>query len=162
MEHHHTTHTNVVLIVAIALTLLRTMADCFAANPHIGTWRFDEAKSRMHAGVTKNYIITYSEQRDRIKATMDGTDSDGKPNHSVWIGKFDGKAYPVTGNPHHNAERYSVINDHTAAIEGLQDGKVVWWGTITISKDSKTRTATLHSHDVNGKKFTVKKAYDRV
>jgi hypothetical protein len=162
MEHRHTTHTGVVLIVAVALTLLHTAADCFAANPHIGIWKFNEAKSKMHAGVTKNNTITYSEQGDRIKATADGTHSDGTPSHSVWIGKFDGKAYPVTGNPHHNAERYSVINDHTAAIQGLQDGKVVWWGTITISKDGKTRTATLHSHDANGKNYTVKKVYDGV
>jgi len=162
MKHRHTTHTSVVLIVTIALTLLQTTADCVEPNPHIGTWRFNEAKSKMHAGVTKNNTITYAEQGDRIKMSADGIHSDGTRSLSIWIGKFDGKAYPVTGNPHHNAERYSVINDHTAAIEGLQDRKVVWWGTITISKDGKTRTATLYSHDVNGKKFTVKKVYDRV
>jgi hypothetical protein len=93
--------------------------------------------------------------------TADGINSDGTHGLSVWIGKFDGKVYRVTGNPHHNAERYRLINDHTAAIEGLQDGTVVWWGTVAISKDGKTRTAILHSHDVNGKKFTVKKVYDR-
>jgi hypothetical protein len=54
-----------------------------------------------------------------------------------------------------------VINDHTAVIEGLQDGKVMWLGTITISKDGKTRTATLYSTDANEKKYTVKKIYDR-
>jgi hypothetical protein len=137
------------------------VALCFAANPYIGTWRFNEAKSKMHAGVTRNNTMTYSEQGDRIKVTSDGIHSDGTRSHSVWIGKFDGKAYPVTGNPHHNAERCRVIDDHTAAIEGLQDGEVVWWGTITISKDGKTRTATLHSQDAKGKKFTVKKVYDR-
>src|SRR4029453_9673756 len=134
MEQRHTTHANLAPIVAVALTLLHTADDCLAANPHIGTWRFNEAKSKMHAGVTKNNTIIYSEQGDKIKATMDGTASVGKSNHTVWVGKFDGKAYPVTGNPHHNAERYSVINDHTAAIEGLQDGKMVCWGTISISK----------------------------
>jgi hypothetical protein len=106
MEHRHTMHTSVVVIIAVALTLLHTAADCFAANPHIGTWRFNEAKSKMHAGVTKNNTVTYSEQGDKIKATTDGTDRDGKPIHSVWVGKFDGKVYPVKGNPYHNAERY--------------------------------------------------------
>jgi hypothetical protein len=162
MEHRHTTNSSAVLVIAVALTLLDAEAHCFAANPHTGTWRFNEGKSKMHAGVTKNNTITYSEEGDKIKAIFDGTDSDGRPNHSVWVGKFDGRTYPVTGNPHHNAERYRVINDHIAAIEGLQDGKVVWWGTITISTDGKTRTATLHSHDANGKKYTVKKVYDRV
>ena len=54
-----------------------------------------------------------------------------------------------------------VINDHTLFIQGLKDGKVMWWGTITISKDGKTRTALLHSTDAKGKKQTVKKVYDR-
>jgi hypothetical protein len=161
MPHRCSTYRNVILIVAVTLTV-QTAADCFAANPHIGIWRFNEAKSTMHAGVTKNQTISYSEQGNRIKATADGTHRDGTRSISVWIGRFDGKAYPVTGNPHHNAERYSVINDHTAAIQGLQEGKVVWSGTITISKDGKTRTATLNSIDANGKKYTVKKVYDRV
>jgi hypothetical protein len=105
-----------------------TAANCFAANPYIGTWRFNEAKSKMHAGVTKNNTVTYSEEGDKIKATADGTDSDGKLTHSVWVGKFDGKAYPVKGNPYHNAERYRMINDDTVGVEGLQGGKVMWWG----------------------------------
>ena len=37
----------------------------------------------------------------------------------------------------------------------------MWWGTITISKDGKTRTALLHSIDSHGKKQTVTKVYDR-
>jgi hypothetical protein len=27
------------------------------------------------------------------------------------------------------------------AQQGIKDGKVMWWGTITVSKDGKTRTA---------------------
>jgi uncharacterized protein (DUF2147 family) len=147
--------------VTVPLSLMMA-AVCFAENPHIGTWKFNEAKSKMGPGVTKNSTMTYSEQGDKIKATADGTDADGKAIHGVWVGKFDGKAYSVKGNPYHNGESYRVINDHTLFIEGLKDGKVMWWGTITISKDGKTRTATLHSTDAKGKKLTVKKVYDRV
>jgi len=154
---------NTTRIATIAVTLaFMTAARCFAANPHIGTWKFNEAKSKMRPGVTKNSTITYSEHGDKIKATADATDGDGKPIRYVWVGKFDGKVYPVKGNPYHNAERYRAINDHTAFIQGLQDGKVMWCGTITISKDGKTRTATLHSTDAKAKKYTVKKVYDRV
>ena len=35
---------------------------------------------------------------------------------------------------------------------------MMWWGTITISKDGKTRTALLSSTDAHGKKYTVKKS----
>ena len=70
--------------------------------------------------------------------TMDGTNTEGKRIRGVWVGKFDGKAYPVKGNPYHDAEGMRVINDHTLFIQGLKDGKVMWWGTITISKDGKS------------------------
>ena len=36
---------------------------------------------------------------DSVKVTTDGTDRDGKPVHGEWTGKFDGKDYPVTGDP---------------------------------------------------------------
>jgi hypothetical protein len=36
---------------------------------------------------------------DNVKITVDGADRDGKPTHNEWTGKFDGKEYPVTGDP---------------------------------------------------------------
>ena len=154
-------HTSVVVIVAVAWTLLQTAADCFAANPYIGTWKFNDVKSKMRAEVTRNSTITYAEQGDYIKVTMDGTNS-GKRIRGVWVGKFDGKAYPVKGNPYHDAEGMRLINGHTILIQGLKDRKVMWWGIITISKNGKTRTALLHSIDSHGKKQTVTKVYDKV
>ncbi len=67
MEHRHTMRTSVVVIVAVALTLLHTAADCFAANPYVGTWKFNDAKSKMRPEVTRNSTITYAEQGDYIK-----------------------------------------------------------------------------------------------
>ena len=124
MEHRHTMHT---IVAVFALTLLHTAADCFAANPYIGTWKFNDAKSKMRPEVTRNSTITYAEQGDYIKVTMDGTNS-GKRIRGVWVGKFDGKAYPVKGNPYHDAEGMRLIDDHTLFIQGLKDRKVMWWG----------------------------------
>jgi hypothetical protein len=66
-----------------AILVFVTAAGCFAANPHIGTWKFDEAKSTMGAGVTKNDTMTYTQQGDFIKVTADATDKNGKPVHTV-------------------------------------------------------------------------------
>src|SRR5947199_3851529 len=86
-----------IAVAAIAVSLMGT-AGCFAANPHIGTWKLDEAKSKLAPGMGKNTAVTYTEQGDKIKVTVDGVDKDGKSTHSVWVGKFDGKAYPAKGN----------------------------------------------------------------
>ena len=81
-----------------------TLALCFfalalsaAENPNIGTWKLNEAKSKIPAGVGKNTTVVYSAAGDMFKVTTDGVDGSGKPAHSEWTGKFDGKPYPVTG-----------------------------------------------------------------
>lgn len=146
--------------MAAAVSLV-TAASCFAANAHIGTWKLNEAKSKLPAGMGKNNTVVYTEQGDKIKVTVDGTDKDGKPTHSIWIGKFDGKAYPVKGNLAYNAVGYRVINERTNYIQTLNDRKLLWSGNITVSKDGKSRTVTIRGTAANGKKFSGKAVYDK-
>src|SRR5437588_10665984 len=37
-----------------------------ATNPQMGTWKFNEAKSKMPAGMGKNTTVVYAEQGDKI------------------------------------------------------------------------------------------------
>ena len=136
-------------------------AVCFAANPHIGSWKLNDAKSKVPAGMGKNTTVVYAERGDKIKVTVDGVDKDGKPTHSVWVGKFDGKAYPVKGNLSYNSVAYRVVNDRTNDITTWKDGKMVWSGKITVASDGKSRTVTLNGTDASGKKFSGKAVYDK-
>jgi hypothetical protein len=145
---------------AVALSFVAGGA-CFAANPHIGTWKLNEAKSKLVPGMGKNTTVTYAEQKDKIKVTVDGVDKDGKPTHSVWAGKFDGKAYPVKGNLPYNSVAYKMVNDRTNDITAMKDGKMLWNGRITVSADGKSRTVTVNGTDADGKKFDGKVVYDR-
>ena len=149
-----------IAVVAVALSFAAATA-CFAANPHMGTWKLNEAKSKIPAGMGKNTTVTYAEQKDKIKVTVDGVDKDGKPTHSVWVGKFDGKAYPVEGNLPYNSVAYKVVNDRTNDITTTKDGKTVWSGKITVSADGKSRTVTINGTDADGKKFKGKAVYDK-
>ena len=116
-------------IVAVAVAVSFTAATaCFAANPQMGTWKLNEAKSKLVPGMGKNTTVTYAEQKDKIKITVDGVGKDGKPTHSVWIGKFDGKPYPVKGNLPYNSVAYKVVNDRTNDITVMKDGKIGWTG----------------------------------
>ena len=115
----------------------------------------------MPPGMGKNTTVTYTAQGDKIKVTVDGVDKDGKPTHSVWVGNFDGKSYPVKGNLTYNSVMYKMVNDHTNDITAMKDGKVAWTGTIKVSKDGKSRTVTVNGTDANGKKFKAKVFYDK-
>src|SRR5436309_3959239 len=147
--------------IAAVTTALSVMAAaaCFGAGPQMGTWKLNEAKSKLAPGMGKNTTVVYAEQGDKIKITVEGVDKDGKPTHSVWIGKFDGKAYPAKGNLSWNSAAYKVINDRTNDITTMKDGKVLWTGRITVSADGKSRTVAVNGTDAQGKKFTANVAY---
>ncbi len=136
-------------------------AACFGASPQMGTWKLNEAKSKLAPGMGKNTTVVYAEQGDKIKITVEGVDKDGKPTHGVWIGKWDGKAYAAKGNMAWDSAAYKVVNDHTNDITTMKDGKVVWTGKITVAADDKSRTVNISGTDAEGKKFTAKVVYDK-
>jgi len=87
------------MLVAAALSFTMAAA-VFAANPHLGTWKLNESKSKLVPGMGKNDTVTYTEaEGSMIKLTADGVDKDGKQSQWTWQGKFDGKPYKVEGGP---------------------------------------------------------------
>jgi len=149
-----------IAVVAVALSFVGSAA-CFAANPHMGTWKLNEAKSKLIPGMGKNVTVTYTEQKDKMKVTVDGVEKDGKPTHSVWVGKADGKAYPAKGNLPYNSVAYKMVNDHTYDLSAMKDGKMIWSGKSTVSADGKSRTVNFNGTDASGKKFKGKAVYDK-
>ena len=151
-----------------ARTLLLTLALCFigaavsfADNPNMGMWKLNEAKSKIPAGFVKNTTVVYEAAGDSIKVTTDGTDKNGNPSHTEWTGKFDGKDYPLTGDPAADSRSYKTIDDHTMMLANKKDGKVVVSGRIVISADGKSRTLRVSGTDAAGKKVTSSAVYDK-
>jgi hypothetical protein len=149
-----------IAVLAVALSFTAATAS-LAANPHMGTWKLNEAKSKLVPGMGKNTTVTYTEQKDKMKVTVDGVDKDGKPTHSVWVGQADGKAYKSKGNLPWDAAAYKVVNDRTYDLTAMKDGKMLWTGKSTVSADGKSRTVTLNGTDASGKKFKGKAVYDK-
>jgi len=142
--------------------LFAVIAVCVAAEDvNMGTWKLDDAKSKIAAGAPKNTTVVYEAAGDSVKVTVDGVDADGKPSHNEWTGKFDGKDYPVTGDPTADTRSYKRINDHTLALTNTKDGKVTTAGRITVSADGKTRTVTTSGKDANGKKIDSTAVYNK-
>ena len=151
-----------------ARLLLLTAALCFAGtalssaqSPQMGTWKLDEAKSKIPAGTVKNSTVIYAADGDNVKVTTDGIGGDGKPMHTEWTGKFDGKDYPLTGDHTVDSRSYKTINERTLEITNKKSGKVTSSGKIEVSKDGKTRTLHLTGTDSSGKKVSGVSMYDK-
>jgi hypothetical protein len=147
------------LVVVAVCVLSATM--CFAADPNIGTWKLNEAKSKIDAGVPKNMTVTYEAAGDSIKATVDGVDAQGKPTHNEWTGKYDGKDYPVTGDAYSDSRSLKRIDDRTLELSVKKDGKVMMSGKIVLAADGKSRTLTLSGTSAAGKKIHSTSVYDK-
>lgn len=149
----------VILLTFAALFVCVTVG--LAASPHMGTWKLNEAKSKFNPGAPKNTTVTYEAAGDSIKVTVDGVSGDGTPSHNEWTGKFDGKFYPVTGDPTSDRRSYKRINNHTLALTGQKDGKVTLTGRITVSANGRTRTVTTTGTDSKGKRLRNTAVYDK-
>jgi hypothetical protein len=145
--------------LTVAVLLIGTM--CFAQNLNIGTWKLNEAKSKLSAGLPKNTTVTYEIAGDKVKSTVDGLDPQGNPTHTVWIGKFDGKDYPVTGDPTSDTRALKQIDAHTLELTSKKAGKVTITGKIVIAADGKSRTLTASGTDSMGMKIEGMSFYDK-
>lgn len=131
-----------------------------ADDAFTGTWKLNEAKSKIGAGAPKNTTVVYEAAGDDVKVTVEGVDADGKATRNEWTGKFDGKDYPVTGDATSDSRTYTKVNDHTLKFTAKKDGKVTISGQITVSADGKTRTVHVTT-DVKGKKVSSTAVYEK-
>jgi hypothetical protein len=136
-------------------------AICFAADPQMGTWKLNETKSKITPGTNKFTTVTFKNMFGSIKTTQDGISGDGKPIHVEWSGKFDGKDYPVTGDPNADMRSYTKVDDRTLHVTAKKNGQVIATAHTVVSTDGKTRTATVTGTTAKGKKFKNVAVYDK-
>jgi len=147
--------------IALTIALVFVAAAMgFADSPHMGTWKLNEAKSKL-SGKARNNTVVYAAEGDQIKITVDGVDDSGNPAHNEWTGKFDGKDYPVTGDANADARSYTQLNSRTLLLKNKKNGKVALTGRIVVSRDGKSRTVTTTGTNAAGKKVTNVSVYDK-
>ena len=150
-------------ILGFLVAFCTAVAISYAAdsNPNMGIWKLNEAKSKFSPGAQKNSTVVYSMEGDMWVVTVDGVDKDGKAAHNVWKGKFDGKDYPVTGDPAFDARSYTKVDANTLDMTVKKGGKVVGTGKITVSADGKSRTVTTKGADPAVTAFNNTAVYDK-
>jgi hypothetical protein len=136
-------------------------AACCGADPMMGTWNLNEAKSKITPGTMKNTHVVYSSMLGQVKIKSDGIDPSGKQIHVEWAGKFDGKDYPVTGDPNSDNRSYTKVNERTLTTANKKNGKVTATGQIVVSADGKSRTVSINGTTPKGKKFKNVAVYDK-
>jgi hypothetical protein len=94
--------------------------------------------------------VIYAQEGSKVKITVDGVNAKGKPDHNEWVGKFDGKDYPVTGDQAFDARAYRQVNGRTLDMTLKKKGKVVGTGLVTVSGDGKNPHGPARCDDAEG------------
>jgi len=118
-----------------------------------GTWKLNAAKSKFSPGPPpKTMSVTYSAVgADGMKIVVDVTPATGAAQHWEMTAHYDGKEYPVKGNP--NADMVSVkrIDATTSESTFKKAGKVTATNTRALSADGKVLTVTSKGVTEDGK-----------
>src|SRR5262249_29906014 len=145
----------VVAILAVCLFATSSLSGFAQTDPFIGTWKLNLAKSKYSPGPSpKSQTVTYEAVGQGYKVTIKTTDAEGKPIDSQFTANYDGKDYPVTGNPDLDTIALKRIDAHTLESARKKAGKVLSTATIVVSKDGKTRTLTEKGVNAKGEKFS--------
>lgn len=149
-----------VVLTALVMCLAGVTA-AVAADPQMGTWKLNEAKSKFSPGAPKNMSVVYEMAGESVKVTVVGVDGAGKPARNEWTGKFDGKDYPLTGDPASDMRSYKKVDAHTMTLTQKKDGKMTTTGRIVVAADGKSRTVTTTSTNAQGQKVSTTAVYDK-
>src|SRR2546430_4111712 len=136
-------------------------AVCFG-SAFDGTWKLNAKKSHLGKGMGRNNTVKYEMSFPfRTKVTIDGADAKGKATHDEWTGMFDGRDYPVTGDPESDSRGYRKIDDRTMEFWVKKGGKVTMSGKIAVAPDGKSRTVTTTAMGKKAKKVHATAVYDK-
>jgi hypothetical protein len=125
----------------------------FGQKNMVGTWKLDTAKSKYSPGpAPKSQVGIYEAVDNGLKVVSDRVEADGKMIHFEWTAKFDGKDYPVKGDPGRDAVSVKKVDDYTIDITNKKGGKVTTTIHAVYAKDGKSRTETVTGTNAQGQK----------
>ena len=137
--------------VVVAMFVAMASAQVFAqANPLLGTWKLNVAKSKYTGTpMPKEMTRTVEADGDSVKYTYAGTAADGSSISYGFTVKYDGKDYPMTGNSPGGIDMIAIkrVNANTYEATQKKAGKVAANTKVEVSKDGKVATITSKGTD---------------
>ncbi len=118
----------------------------WAADLFVGTWKVDLAKSKtsypLDVPLQGNFTTNVEGKDNGIKVVEDLAWANGNAVQRRWTAKYDGKDYPVEGDPRVDAISLKKPNPNTIDYVVKKSGKQFASGKWVVSKDGKTSTNT--------------------
>ena len=129
----------VLRLVAVLLSLSVCM---FAAeSPFNGTWKFNPSKGHNTPPIPKSDVAHIQADAETFKFSDESVDADGKEAKVSYEAKYDGRDYPIVGDPDATVSIHRV-SDHELKFTLKKGKKVESELDVVISKDGQTATSS--------------------
>jgi hypothetical protein len=147
----------------VVISVLLFTAVVIAADNNVGTWQLNLSKSNYSPGPAPKSQTLKIEAwgDDGVKYAADGVGADGKPTHTEFQAKYDGKDYPFKGNPDADLLSYKRIDANTLEATTTLKGKNKTAVKVVVSADGKTRTVTQTGTNAQGRALNVSSVYEK-
>src|SRR5260221_11880467 len=136
-------------------------ASGFADDAVVGAWKLNIAMSKFSGTAPKSGTRVYTQTAAGTDLDQKMVGADGKEMHRHTRVKYDGKDYPITGNPDADTVAAKVLDARTTHFTLKRGGKMA--GTVhrVVAADGKTLTVNNKGTHADGKAYDDTLVFDR-
>ena len=147
----------------LILAVIGLAAVLGAADPFVGVWKLNVAKSDFKSGpVPRQQITTITEAAGETRIRIDGIASDGTTTLVDYSIPTNGGMGKMEKSAAYDGVRARMIGPGEREISRLKDGKVVYTVVGKLAADGKSITTVSKGLNPMGKPVEASLVYDRV
>jgi len=148
---------------AFALTSGLALAANATANPLLGTWVMNVAKSKFTGTPpVKSYTLEYTDAGGgKTHAVAELVYGDGTKDRVEHTAATDGKPWPVTGYANADSIVVRKTGKRSTHFSFMKGGKEIEWGKFTISKDGMTLRGAEGGTEAGGAKYQWTEVFEK-
>jgi len=152
----------IALLVVFALGAALPEAGFAQADPMIGTWKLNLAKSTYSPGPSpKSGTLTAAGAGQGQTFTFDAINAAGMGTKTVFAIIYDGQPHPATGSAVADAASIRRINAYLQNYSLMKAGKEIQTGALVLSTDGKTATFINTGVGANGQPISNVTVYEK-
>jgi hypothetical protein len=153
----------IALLFGTALAVTAIRAEAAGTDPFVGTFVMNVAKSTADPGpLPKSAKVTTADLgQGKLKTNTETVLQDGTTTRTEATYAYDGKDYPVTGNPNVETVAITRTDANTLEVTQKKGGKVVSTLTVKAAADGKTINTSFNGTNAEGKPVKGAGVYER-
>jgi hypothetical protein len=131
--------------------------------PWFGTWQQEipAPPNRFEAPAYKKVTTRIEPWQDGVRVSYQMVRTRGGVTRVEWVGRFDGRDYPVQGVDYVLTNAYRVLDDRRYEIVIKVDGRPAATATAVVSPEGDRLTVTTVEQDARGQRRTSTASYRR-